>query len=431
MIPRYSRSEMARIWEPENKFQIWLEIELLALEALEEASVVPKDVSKKVRAKAKFNIERIDQLERELKHDVIAFLTSVSEFVGPEARYIHRGFTSSDILDTALAVQLTQASDLLLAGIDRLLSVLKLRAHEFKNTLTIGRSHGIHGEPVTFGWKLAQWYEEMKRNRGRLEDARETIAVGMLSGAMGTFAHTDLQIEEYVCAKLGLKADPITTQVISRDRHAYYFQVLSLVGSTIEKMAVEIRHLQRTEVLEVEEYFSPGQKGSSAMPHKRNPVLSENVTGLARLLRGYALTAIENVPLWHERDISHSSAERVIAPDATIALDFMIHRMAGIIEKLVVYPQNMKKNLDSMKGMFFSQRILIALTDKGCSREDAYRLVQTNAMKVWDEGADFAQSLKSDSKIMRHLSSSEIDELLDINHYLRNIDAIFNRVFKE
>jgi adenylosuccinate lyase len=368
-------------------------------------------------------------LEKELKHDVIAFLTSVAEFVGPDARYLHRGLTSSDVLDTALAVQLMQASDLLIKDIDKLLSILKFRAYEFKHTLQMGRSHGIHGEPITFGLKLALWYEEMQRNRKRLWEAREQIAVGKLSGAMGNFTQLEPFVEAYVCRKLKLKADPISTQIIQRDRHAHYFSILAVIAASLEKIATEIRHLQRTEVYEAEEYFAPGQKGSSAMPHKRNPVLSENVTGLARLLRGYAVSSLENVALWHERDISHSSVERVIGPDATIILDFMLVRMSGVIEKLVVYPENMLKNLNQMNGLFFSQRILLALTDKGCSREEAYRLVQKHAMQVWEEKADFLTELKTDARISRFLTPTDLEGLCDLNVYVRHVDTIFERVF--
>ncbi|MBI2340781.1 MAG: adenylosuccinate lyase [Deltaproteobacteria bacterium] len=429
MIPRYSRDQMSRIWEAENRLKIWLEIELLALEARVELGQVPREVIKAVRTKAKFNAERIEALEKDVRHDVIAFLTSVSEFVGPDARHLHHGMTSSDVLDTSLAVQLAQATDLLLKDIDRILSILKLRAYEFKNTLQMGRSHGIHGEPITFGLKLALWHEEMKRNRDRLLHARGEIAVGKISGVMGTFAHLDPAVEAYVCKKLNLKPDPVSTQIVQRDRHAYYFSVLAVIGATLDKIAVEIRHLQRTEVLEAEEFFSPGQKGSSAMPHKRNPVLSENISGLSRLLKGYAVTALENVPLWHERDISHSSAERVIAPDATIVLDFMLSRMSDILEKLVVYPQHMKKNMDLTRGLIFSQRVLLALTDKGCSRDEAYRLVQKHAMKVWVSEGDFLGELKSDPAITRHLPPEEIAPLFDANYYLKNVDVIFKRVF--
>ncbi len=429
MIPRYSLPEMTRIWEAENRFKIWLDIELLALEAWSKLGQVPPEVVRTIRGRAKFNKDRIDLLEKELKHDVIAFLTSVAEFVGGEARYLHKGMTSSDVLDTSFAVQLSQASEILLKDIDRLLSVLKLRAHEFKDTMQIGRTHGIHAEPITFGLKLASWYEEMKRNRKRLCEAVEQIAVGKISGAVGTFALVPPEVEAYVCQKLKLKVDPISTQIISRDRHAHFFTTLSLIGATLEKMATEIRHLQRTEVLEVEEFFSEGQKGSSAMPHKKNPVLSENLCGLARLLRGHALTAMENTPLWHERDISHSSAERVIGPDATILLDFMLQRMLRIIESLVVHPDQMQANLEKMRGLFFSQRILLALTEKGVAREDAYKMVQRSAMKVWEEGVDFLETLKKDSQITRHLSAKELEPLFTIGDYFKHVDAIFNRVF--
>ncbi|MBX7149630.1 adenylosuccinate lyase [bacterium] len=429
MIPRYTNPEMAAIWEPHNRFKIWLEIEMLALEAWAEKGVLSKDTVRAIRSKAKFNVERIDQLERELKHDVIAFLTSVAEFVGPDSRYIHRGLTSSDVVDTSFAVQLVQAGQILLKDIDHLLSALMLRAQEHKHTPCMGRSHGIHGEPISFGLKFVLWYEEMKRNRERLEQAISTIGVGKLSGAMGTFTNIEPEIEEYVCNKLGLTPAKISTQIIQRDRHAHYFSTLAVIGATLDKMATEVRHLQRTEVYEAEEYFSPGQKGSSAMPHKRNPVLSENVSGLSRLLRGYAVTALENVALWHERDISHSSAERVIAPDATIALDFMLQRTCNIIENLVVYPKNMQKNIDKMHGLVFSQRVLVALTDKGMSREDAYRLVQTNAMKVWQEDADFKALLKADEKVARYLSHDDIDAQFDIQFYLRHVDTIYTRVF--
>lgn len=429
MISRYARPEMTAIWEPQNRFKIWLEIELLALEAWAELGVVAKEVPARVRQKAKFDMVRIDAIEAEVKHDVIAFLTSVSEFVGDEARLLHKGMTSSDVLDTCLGYQLKQASDLLLIGLDRLLAALKKRALEHKMTVQMGRSHGIHGEPVTFGLKLALFYEEIKRGRERLLSARDDVAVGKISGAMGTFANVDPKVEEYVCAQLGLKPDPISTQIIQRDRHAYFFTTLAVMASSLEQIAVEIRHLQRTEVYEVEEYFSPGQKGSSAMPHKRNPVLTENVSGLARVIRGYAVSALENVPLWHERDISHSSAERFIAPDATITLDFMIHRLAGVIEKLLVYPENMKKNLDMHQGLYNSQRILLALTDKGVSREDSYQLVQRNAMKVWEHGKDFLTELKNDIDVKKHLSDDELASLFDLAYHLKHVDTIFNRVF--
>ncbi len=429
MIPRYSRPEMTRIWEPDNRYKIWLEIELLALEGWAKLGQVPPEIVRTVRARAKFNAERIDTLEKELKHDVIAFLTSVSEFVGPDARYLHKGMTSSDVLDTCLAVQLRQASEILLKDLDRILYVLKMRAHEFKDTVQIGRSHGIHAEPVTFGLKMALWYAEMKRNRDRLVAAMEDISVGKISGAVGTFAHIEPEVEAFVCEKLNLKPAPISTQIIQRDRHAYYFSVLAVIGSTVDKIATEIRHLQRTEVLEVEEYFSEGQKGSSAMPHKKNPVLSENLSGLARLLRGYVVPAMENVALWHERDISHSSVERIMAPDATVLLDFMLSRLAGLVETLVVYPRNMKKNLDRMKGLFFSQKVLLALTESGVSRDEAYRMVQRNAMKVWDEGIEFFEALKQDADVTRNLSIKEMEPLFDLQSYLRHVDTIFRRVF--
>jgi adenylosuccinate lyase len=429
MISRYSRPEMSRIWEPESRFKIWLEIELLALEAWEKLGAVPKDSARKLRSKARFNIDRINAIEKEVKHDVIAFLTSVSENAGPESRFLHKGMTSSDVLDTCLAVQLKQASGILLQGLDGLLQVLRARAQEHKNTLRIGRSHGIHGEPVTFGLTLALFYDEIKRNRTRLERATDEIAVGKISGAMGTFANVEPAVEEHVCQKLGLKAAAISTQIIQRDLHANYFQTLALIATSLEKIAVEIRHLQRTEVYEVEEFFSAGQKGSSAMPHKRNPVLSENVTGLARVIRGYAVTALENVPLWHERDISHSSAERIIAPDATITLDFMIQRMTGVIENLVVYPERMLKNLNLHKGLCNSQRVLLALIDKGCSREDAYKFVQRNAMKVWEEGKDFLTELSADKDVTRYLPTEELGALFDLAYHTKHVDTIFKRVF--
>lgn len=431
MLNRYSRPEMVAIWEADNKFKIWLEIELLALEAWAKLGVVPNDVPARVRAKAAFNIARIDEVELEVKHDVIAFLTSVGEFVGEEARHLHKGLTSSDVLDTCLAVQLNQASELLLQGLDRLLSVLKRRAFEHKNTVQMGRSHGIHGEPVTFGLKMALFYEQMKRNRLRLVEAREQVAYGKISGAMGTFANVEPAVEEFVCEKLGLKPDPVSTQIVQRDRHAHFFSTLAIIASSIEQVAVEIRHLQRTEVYEAEEYFSPGQKGSSAMPHKRNPVLTENLSGLARLLRGFAVTALENVPLWHERDISHSSAERFIAPDATVTLDFMLHRLAGVIDKLLVYPENMQRNLDIHKGLHNSQRILLALTEKGLARETAYKAVQRCAMKVWEEKQDFLTQLKADKEIVQYLKANELEGFFDMGYHIKHVDTIFKRVFGE
>jgi adenylosuccinate lyase len=429
MIERYTRPEMARIWEADNRFRIWLEIETLACEAQAELGVIPRDVVPVIREKGNFNIARIDAIEAEVKHDVIAFLTSVAEFVGPEARFIHQGMTSSDVLDTCLSVQMTQAADELLADLDMLLESLKVRAFEHKDTVCIGRSHGIHAEPVTFGLKLASWYAEMSRNRQRLAAARLNIATGAISGAVGTFANIDPYVEEYVCAKMGLTPEPVSTQVIPRDRHAEYFCVLSLIASSLERIAVEIRHLQRTEVLEVEEFFSKGQKGSSAMPHKRNPILSENLTGQARYIRAMCIPALENVALWHERDISHSSVERYIAPDATVALDFSLRRLNGLIRNLVVYPENMLRNLNQMKGLVFSQKILLDLTQAGVSREDAYRLVQKNAMKVWDEGKDFQEELLADPEVVGALGEAKIRESFDLQYHLKHVNTIFTRVF--
>lgn len=427
MIPRYSRPEMTAIWEPENRYRIWLDIEILAAEAMEKLGTIPKGVAKAVRERGKFDPARIDEIEREVKHDVIAFLTNVAEHVGQEARFLHQGMTSSDVLDTCLAVQLAQASDLLLAAMDRVLAALKARAIEHKFTPCVGRSHGIHAEPVTFGLKLAGHYAAFKRGRERLLAARKEIATCAISGAVGTFANVDPAVEAHVAAKLNLAIEPHSTQVIPRDRHAAYFATLGVIAGSIENLAIEIRHLQRSEVREAEEFFSAGQKGSSAMPHKRNPVLSENLTGLARLVRGYVTPALENVALWHERDISHSSVERVIAPDATIALDFALHRLAGMMEKLVVYPQRMQKNLNSLGGLVHSQRVLLALTQKGVARETAYRIVQRNAMKVWQEDADFPALLKADKEVT--LTPAEIDALFDLGYHMKNIDKIFARVF--
>ena len=429
MIERYSRPDMARIWEAENRFRIWLEIETLACEALAELGVIPKEVVPVIREKGNFDIARIDAIEAEVKHDVIAFLTSVAEFVGPEARFIHQGMTSSDVLDTCLSVQMTQAADELLADIDLVLEATKLRAFEHKDTVCIGRSHGIHAEPVTFGLKLASWYAEMQRNRLRLTTARQNIATGAISGAVGTFANIDPYVEEYVCAKMGLMPEPVSSQVIPRDRHAEFFCTLAIIASSMERIAVEIRHLQRTEVLEVEEFFSKGQKGSSAMPHKRNPILSENLTGQARYIRALCIPALENVALWHERDISHSSVERYIAPDATVALDFSLRRLSGLIRNLVVYPDNMLRNLNQMKGLVFSQKILLDLTQAGVSREDAYRLVQKNAMKVWEEGKDFQVELLADPEVVGALGEAKIRESFDLNYHLKHVDTIFARVF--
>lgn len=431
MIPRYTRPEMASIWEPENRFRIWLEIETLACEAQAELGVIPREAVKVIREKGDFDIARIDEIEAEVKHDVIAFLTSVAEFVGPEARFIHQGMTSSDVLDTCLSVQLVQAADELLADLDMVLESIRVRAFEHKDTVCMGRSHGIHAEPVTFGLKLATWYAEMQRNRDRLAAARENIATGAISGAVGTFANIDPAVEEYVCRHLGLKPEPVSTQVIPRDRHAEYFCTLAVIASSLERISVEVRHLQRTEVLEAEEFFSKGQKGSSAMPHKRNPILSENLTGLARLVRGYCIPALENVALWHERDISHSSVERNIAPDATVTLDFALRRLNGLIKNLVVYPHNMLKNLNQMKGLVFSQKILLDLTQAGVSREDAYRLVQHNAMKVWEQGKDFQEELLADPEVVNALGEAKIRESFDLNYHLKHVDTIFKRVFGE
>jgi adenylosuccinate lyase len=422
---------MAKIWEPENRFRIWLEIETLACEAQAELGVIPKEVVPVIRAKGDFNIERIDTIEAEVKHDVIAFLTSVAEFVGPEARFIHQGMTSSDVLDTCLSVQMTQAADELLADLDALLESLKLRAFEHKDTVCMGRSHGIHAEPVTFGLKLASFYAEMDRNRTRLKAARENIATGAISGAVGTFANIDPFVEEYVCKKMGLTPEPVSSQVIPRDRHAEYFCVLSIIASSMERIAIEVRHLQRTEVLEAEEQFTKGQKGSSAMPHKRNPILSENLTGQARFVRSMCIPALENVALWHERDISHSSVERYIAPDATVALDFSLRRLNGLIRNLVVYPENMLRNLNQMKGLVFSQKILLDLTQSGVSREDSYRLVQKNAMKVWEEGKDFQTELLADPEVVGALGEDKIRESFDLSYHLKHVDTIFRRVFGE
>jgi adenylosuccinate lyase len=433
MIPRYARPEMTAIWTPESRYSIWLEIETLAAEAMAQLGMIPEDVPLAVRARGGFDVARIDEIEREVKHDVIAFLTSVSEHVGPEARFLHLGMTSSDVLDTCLAVQLARASDLLLKGVDRVLAALETRAFEHKLTPTIGRSHGIHAEPTTFGVKLAGFHAEMARNRKRLLAAREEIATCAISGPVGTFASVDPRIEEYVAEKLGLMPETVSTQVIPRDRHAAYFSALAVIASTIERIATEIRHLQRTEVLEAEEYFSAGQKGSSAMPHKRNPVLTENLTGLARLVRSAAMPALENVALWHERDISHSSVERGIAPDATIHLDFALNRLGQVIEQLLIYPENMKANLDRLGGLHNSQRVLLALVESGVAREDAYRLVQRNAMKVWADPrrgeGDFLRNLKSDPDVSSRLGDDQLAALFDETWHFRNIDTIFERVF--
>jgi adenylosuccinate lyase len=431
MIPRYSRAEMARIWAPENRYRIWLEIEALAAEAQASLGVIPESAAHAVREKGAFEIERIDEIERETHHDVIAFLTNLAEHVGPQARFIHQGMTSSDVLDTALAVQLKEAADLLLADLDALLAVLKRRAFEHKLTLMVARSHGIHAEPTSFGLKLAGHYAEFARNRDRLIAARREIATCAISGAVGTFAHIDPRVEAHVAKALGLEVEPISTQVIPRDRHAQFFMTLALVAAAVERLATEIRHLQRTEVREAEEYFAPGQKGSSAMPHKRNPVLAENLTGLARLVRMTVTPALEDVVLWHERDISHSSVERVIAPDATILLDFALARLKGLIDRLVVYPERMKRNLESLGGLVDSERVLLALTQKGMSREDAYRAVQRNAMAAFEGGGRFSDLVKGDAEIARFLDPATIDGLFDAAYHLKHVDTIFRRVFGE
>jgi adenylosuccinate lyase len=434
MISRYARPEMASIWEAQTRFKIWFEIEAHAADAQAQLGVIPKEAAKAVWAKARdvaFDVARIDEIERETRHDVIAFLTHLAEIVGPEARFVHQGMTSSDVLDTCLNVQLTRAADLLVEDIDKVLAALKRRAFEHKMTPTIGRSHGIHAEPVTFGLKLAYAYAEFARARARLLTAREEVATCAISGAVGTFAQIDPRVEAHVAKAMGLKPEPISTQVIPRDRHAMYFATLGVIASSVERLATEIRHLQRTEVLEAEEFFSEGQKGSSAMPHKRNPVLSENLTGLSRMVRAYVTPAMENVVLWHERDISHSSAERMIAPDATVTLDFALNRLAGLIDKLLIYPENMQKNLDRLGGLVHSQRVLIALTQKGASREDAYKLVQRNAMPVWRGKGDFQTLLKKDTEVKKYLSDAEISEQFDLGYHFKHVDTIFKRVFGE
>ncbi len=427
MIPRYARPEMTALWEAESRFSIWLEIEIHAMDAMVTLGIVPVEAAKAVREKGGFNIDRINEIEREVKHDVIAFLTSLSEHVGPESRFVHQGMTSSDVLDTCLNVQLMRAADILLDDMDAMLAVIKKRAMEYKMTPCIGRSHAIHAEPITFGLKLAQAYAEFNRNRSRLRAARADIATCAISGAVGTFANIDPSVEEHVAAAMGLNIEPISTQIIPRDRHAMFFATLGVIASSVERLAVEIRHLQRTEVLEAEEYFSEGQKGSSAMPHKRNPVLTENLTGLARLVRAMAIPAMENVALWHERDISHSSVERMIGPDATITLDFALARLTGVIENLIVYPERMQANLDKLGGLVHSQRVLLALTQAGVSREAAYRLVQRNAMPVWRGEGQFLDLLKADAEIV--LTDGELEALFDLDYHFKHVDMIFARVF--
>jgi adenylosuccinate lyase len=434
MIPRYSRPDMVAIWSPEQKFRIWFEIEAHACDALAELGVIPKEAAATIwekGGKAEFDVARIDEIEAVTKHDVIAFLTHLAEFIGPDSRFVHQGMTSSDVLDTTLNIQLVRAADLLLADMDRVLAALKKRAFEHKDTVRIGRSHGIHAEPTTMGLTFARFYAEMARGRDRLVAARAEIATGAISGAVGTFANIDPSVEEHVCAKLGLKPEPISTQVIPRDRHAMFFATLGVIASSIENVAIEIRHMQRTEVLEAEEFFSPGQKGSSAMPHKRNPVLTENLTGLARLVRMSVTPALENVALWHERDISHSSVERAIGPDTTITLDFALNRLAGVVEKLVIYPDNMLANMNKFRGLIHSQRVLLALTQAGVSREDSYRLVQRNAMKVWEEGKDFLTELLADAEVTAALSEDQIREKFDLAYHTKHVDTIFARVFGE
>jgi len=427
MIARYTRPAMGRIWEDHNKFQIWLDIEILACEAQADLGVIPREAVEVIRAKATFDVGRIDEIEREVKHDVIAFLTNVGEHVGPEARFIHLGMTSSDILDTCLSIQMKQAGEMLLAGLARLSDVLARRAKEFKTTIMVGRTHGIHAEPTTFGLKLALWYDETRRNIERLRSAVDRISVGQISGAVGTYEHLSPKVEEYVCARLGLKPAPVSTQILQRDRHAEFLTVLAIAGSSLEKFATEIRHLQRTEVLEAEEYFAKGQKGSSAMPHKRNPITCERVAGLSRVLRGNALASMENVSLWHERDITHSSVERIIVPDSCILLDYMAALMTDVLDRLIVYPEHMRENLDRTHGLIFSQAVLLALTNKGMKREDAYRLVQTAAMEVWRSGKDFRATLEAVPEVSGLLSAGELVGIFDLDKSIRNVDEIFQR----
>jgi len=429
MIPRYTRPEMGRIWSEENGFQKWLEVEILAAEGMARLGKVPKAAIARIKRKARFNVTRIREIEREVKHEIIAFLSSVAESIGDDARYLHVGMTSSDVMDTALALQFKEASVLLVQDIKDLMKVLRRQAAKYKWTVMIGRTHGVHAEPITFGLKLALWYQEMARNLARLEKAVDDICVGQISGAVGTFAQISPKVEAYVCRRAGLKSAPVSSQIVQRDRHAYYFATLAIIACSLEKFAVEIRHLQRTEVQEAEEPFTVGQKGSSAMPHKRNPILSENVSGLARLMRSYALAAMENVPLWHERDISHSSVERVIAPDATIALDFMLRRMIYVLGNLCVYPENMKRNLEKSGGAVFSEKVLLALVEKGVARDTAYRVVQRHALKVGKEGGDLKREILQDAEIRRHLTAQEIEAIWGVKHHLANVDFIFRRAF--
>ena len=429
MIPRYTRPVMGRIWEEENKYRKWLEVELAATSVLEEDGVVPTDVAKEIRERADFSVERIEEIEAEIRHDVIAFTSTVAEHVGESSRYFHYGLTSSDVVDTALALQVREASAILLEGMDHFMEVLRKRAHEFKTTVMVGRTHGIHAEPITFGHKLAIWYDEIRRQRHRMADAAEGMRVGKLSGAVGTFAHLSPGIEERVMERLGLVPAPASSQVVQRDNHAHFISAIALVGASLEKIAVEVRHLQRTEVREVQEYFSSKQKGSSAMPHKRNPIASEQISGLARILRANALAGLENVALWHERDISHSSAERIIFPDSTILLDYLLDRTANLIERLVVYPDRMKANLDLTHGLIYSGQLLLRLVEGGVTREEAYGWVQKNAMRVWDEGVGFKDSVLADADICGRLDRKHIDQVFNSEHLLENVDYIFNRVF--
>lgn len=431
MIPRYTRKIMGDIWTEENKYRTWLMVEVLACEAMAKIGRIPEAAVLNIKNKANFSVDRINEIETATKHDVIAFLTNVAEYVGPDSRYIHMGLTSSDILDTSMAYMLKEAGKIIIKDCDDLIDTIKEKAFKHKDTVMIGRSHGIHAEPITFGLKLSVWYDEMKRNKKRFQSAIETISYGKISGAVGTFANISPQVEDYVCKNLGLKPAPASTQIIQRDRYAEYFSSLAIMASSIEKMAVEIRHLQRTEVLEAEESFSKGQKGSSAMPHKKNPIGSENMSGLARVIRANSMAALENIPLWHERDISHSSVERIIAPDSTILMDYMLSRFTGIIKNLTVYPERMAKNLNALKGLIFSQQILIALAESGISREDAYQMVQTHAMKVWDEDKDFKTLLTGDEKICSLLGKDKIEEIFDVKYHLKYISTIFDRVFNQ
>ncbi len=431
MIQRYTRPEMGRLWEPENRFQKWLDVEIAACEAWAEMGEIPEDALKTIKEKAKFDVARIDEIEKTVKHDVIAFLTSVAEFVGSESRFIHKGLTSSDVVDTAMSLLMREAADIIIKDIGELMDVLKAQALKYKDTPCIGRSHGVHAEPMTFGLKFALWYEDAKRNLRRIEKARDVINIGKFSGAVGTFSNIPTELEEKVCKRLGLAPEPIATQVVQRDRHAEYMTALALIAACVEKIAVELRHLQRTEVLEAEEPFSAGQKGSSAMPHKRNPVGCENLSGLARVVRTNALAAMENIALWHERDISHSSVERVIIPDSAILVDYMLNRLAGILKGLHVYPERMKTNMERSYGLYNSQRVMLALTEKGLMREDAYEIVQRNAMQSWKEGREFLKFLKEDEQVLEYLSVAELEHIFDAGYYLRNVDYIFTRVFSD